>query len=96
MVVLLNGSCAVTVKLNAVPGVAVAGAETVKCVAAVALTVTLLDVPVIEELSVSVAVMVWVPAVFSVAAKVPVPLVRVEFAGSTACPSLLVKWTVPV
>ena len=45
-------------KLNAEPAVAEAGALTVKCVAAAALTVMLLDVPVIEELTVSVAVMV--------------------------------------
>jgi len=46
---------------------------------------------VIDAVTVSVAVMCWVPAVFSVALKVPVPLVRVELAGRTAWPSLLVK-----
>jgi hypothetical protein len=35
------------------------------------------------------------PTVFSVAWKVPTPLVSVEFAGNTAAPSLLVKCTVP-
>ena len=39
MAVLLNWSWAVTVKLNAVPAVAVLGALTAKCVAAAALTV---------------------------------------------------------
>ncbi len=43
-----------------------------------------LDVPVIEAATVSVAVMVWLPAVFSVAEKVPVPFVSVALAGSTA------------
>ena len=49
----------------------------------------------IDALAVSVAVMVWLPKVFSVAKKVPVPFVRVEFAGSAACGSVLVKWIVP-
>ena len=53
-------------------------------------------VPVIEAVTVSVPVMVWLPAVLSVALSVPVPFVSVEFAGSTACPSVLVKCTVPV
>ncbi len=35
------------------------------------------------------------PPVLSVAANVPVPFVSVEFAGSVADPSLLVKCTVP-
>jgi hypothetical protein len=82
----------VTVKLNALPAVADAGAETAKCVAApAATTVIVFDVPVIEAFPVSVAVMACGPAVFSVAENVPVPLVNVEFAGNTAAPSLLVK-----
>ena len=48
-----------------------------------------------ELVAVSVAVTVWLPAVFRVALKVPTPLVRVELAGSVAWASLLVKWTVP-
>ena len=52
--------------------------------------------PVIELVTVSVAVIVWLPAVLSVALKVPVPLVKVLLAGRTAAPSVLVKWTVPV
>ena len=44
----------------------------------------------------SVAVIVWLPAVLSVALKVPVPLVSVELAGRAAWPSVLVKWTVPL
>jgi hypothetical protein len=92
---LLNGSSAVTVKLSAAPPVAVAGAETTKCVAAAALTAIVLDVPAIDAVTISVAVTVWLPAVFKVAENVPAPLVNTEFAGNTAAPSLLVKCTVP-
>jgi hypothetical protein len=67
------------------------GALTVKCVAGPGPTETFPDVPAIDELTVSVAVTVWVPAVSRVAEKVPVPLVSVLSAGSTAAPSLLVK-----
>ena len=56
--VLLNGSSAVTVKLNALPAVAFAGAVTAKLVAAAALTAMLFDVPVTELLTEAVAVMV--------------------------------------
>jgi hypothetical protein len=40
--------------------------------------------PVIELVVVSVAVSVWLPAVFKVALKLPMPLVSVLFAGNTA------------
>ena len=53
-------------------------------------------VPVMDELTVSVAVMVWLPAVASVAENVLAPAVKVELAGRVADPSVLVKWTVPV
>jgi hypothetical protein len=53
------------------------------------------EVPVIEALTVSVAVMVLLPTVSKVAEKVPVPFVKVESAGSAAWPSVLVKCTVP-
>ena len=62
---------------------------------AVAITVIGFDVPVIDALTVSVAVIVGFPAVLSVAENVPVPFVSVEFDGSTACASLLVKCTIP-
>jgi hypothetical protein len=88
-------SRAVTVKLNGVPLVAVAGADTAKCVAAAALTAIAPEVPVIDGVTVSVAVIVCEPAVFSVAENVPAPFVNVAFAGNTACPSLLVKCTKP-
>lgn len=50
-----------------------------------------LDVPVIDAVPVSVAVMVWLPTVFSVAEKLPVPFIRDPFAGSDAWESVLVK-----
>jgi hypothetical protein len=93
--VLFRLSRAVTVKLKAVPAVAAPGADTAKCVAAAAPTTMLFDVPVMLLVTVSVAVMVWPPAVFSVAESDPVPFVKVEFDGRTAWPSLLVKCTVP-
>ena len=66
-----------TVKLSAVPAVAVAGAVTLKCVAAAAPTTIVPLVPVILDVTVSVAVIVWLPADFSVALDVTVPPVRV-------------------
>ena len=93
---MLFWSSAVTVKLKAVPAVAVAGAETVKCVAGPALTAMLDEVPVMEEVNESVAEIVWPLAVLSVTGNVPVPLVKVEFGGNVTVPSVLVKWTVPV
>jgi hypothetical protein len=53
------------------------------------------EAPAIEAVTVSVAVMVWPPSVFSVAEKIAVPLGSVELAGSTAWTSVLVKCTVP-
>ena len=94
--VLPNVSSAVTVKLNAVPLLAAPGAATVKWVAAAGLTVIAAVVPVIEAVTVSVAVTVCEPAVLSVTEKFPVPAVRVAFAGKTAWPSLLVMCTIPV
>jgi hypothetical protein len=82
--VLLNWSSAVTVKLKAVPAVALEGALTLKCVAVAAPTVIVLVVPVMEEVTVSVAVRLWLPAVFKVALKLPVPFVSVLFAGNMA------------
>ena len=54
------------------------------------------DVPVIDGVTVSVAVMVWLPAVSRVAEKVPVPELSVVLAGRIACGSLLVKAAVPL
>ena len=53
------------------------------------------EVPLIDAVTVSVAVMVWVPMLRSVAENTHIPLVSVEFPGSTACASLLEKCTVP-
>jgi hypothetical protein len=76
--------------------VPVGGALEVIASGPAAVTLIELEVPVIEAVIVSVAVMVWLPVVFGVTEKVPVPFVSVELAGSTACPSLLVKCAVPV
>src|SRR5258708_13744741 len=80
---------------NATPEVAAPGAETVKCVAAAALTAIVLLVPVIDAVTVSVAVIVWLPAVSSVALNVPTPLTTAEFTAKLPAPSQLVKCTVP-
>ena len=49
-----------------------------------ALTLTALVVPVTLLVAVSLAVIVWLPAVLSVTVKVPVPLVNVLLAGNAA------------
>jgi predicted RNA-binding protein with TRAM domain len=85
----------VTVTLKAVPTVSGDAAETTNLVAAAAFTVIVPDVPVMEDVTVSVAVIVRFPAVFSVAENVPTPFVNVESAGKVAEPSVLVKCTVP-
>lgn len=82
--------------LNGVPAVATPEAATRKCVAAPDKTAIALDVPVMLEVTVSVAVTDWFPKVLKVTGKVPAPPVSVVFAGSTAEGSVLVKWTVPV
>ena len=93
---MFNPSSAVTVYEFDVPAVTGLVPVTEKWVAAPALTEIELEVPVMELVAVSVAVMVRGPVVLRVTENVPVPLVSVEFAGSTAAPSLEVKWTVPV
>jgi hypothetical protein len=54
------------------------------------------DVPVMVELTVSVAVMVWFPGVNKVTGNCAEPLVSVESAGRVAAPSVLLKCTVSV
>jgi hypothetical protein len=49
------------------------------------------EVPLIEFETLSVAVMVWLPEVFSVAEKDPVPFVSFELAGNIALASELEK-----
>lgn len=82
-------------KLKAVPAVPDDGAVTTNVVAAPGFTVMELDVPVMDDVTVSVAVMVRAPGVFSVTENVPTPFVNVELAGNVADGSVLVKWTVP-
>ena len=77
--------------MKARPAVAVPGAESARLAAVPGFTVMAEVEPVSVPFTVSIAVMVWLPAVFSVAENVPVPLVNVELAGRTACPSVLVK-----
>ena len=67
MTVLLLAFCAVTVTLNAVPAVAEVGvAETFRWVTCAAVATATGAEPVIEEVTVSVAVTVWLPVVFRV------------------------------
>ena len=85
---------AVTVTLNDAPAVADAGADTVRWVAAAAPTAIVPLVPVIDAVTVSVAVMVRLPAVFSVAEPLWTPAsppVNVWSAGNTAAASDDVK-----
>jgi hypothetical protein len=68
---------------------------TVNNTAATVVTLMAPDVPVIDAVTVSVAAIVWLPKVLSVAVKLPTPSVSVEFTGNTAPSSLLVKCTLP-
>lgn len=91
-------SSAVTVIVIAVPAVAVKGAATTNLEMAAGLTVIAPVVPVtvpVPDAAVSIAVTVWLPAVFNVTEKLPAPFVSVTFAGSAAWLSVLVKRTVP-
>jgi hypothetical protein len=85
-------SSAVTLKVKGMAVVTDAGAVTPRIVAGPGLIVIVPDVPVTDDVTESVAVMVCEPAVERVAEKVPVPLVRVVSAGSVMDPpSVLVK-----
>ena len=53
------------------------------------------DFPLSEPMTVSVAVMFWLPELSVVAKKFPAPPGRGAFAGRMALASLLAKWTVP-
>ena len=46
--------------------------------------------------SASVAVIVWLPAVFKVMGNVPIPALNVASPGRVALASLLLRWTLPV
>jgi hypothetical protein len=73
-----------------------AGDTKLKAVMALLLRTTIpVWLPVMELVTVSVAVIVWVPAVLRMPQKSPSPLERVELAGKTAAPSVLVMATKP-
>ena len=61
-------------------------------------TVMALLVPVMVGVveTVSVAVIVWLPALLSVALKIPMPPDRLGSAGRLALAALVVKWTSPL
>ena len=83
--------------LKATPAVCGEELVTLNVAAVLGETVIALVAPVIDAVTVSVAVIICVPAVFSVTPPTNVftPLVSVEFTGSTAAPSDEVKCTVP-
>lgn len=87
-------SSAVTVKLNAVPGVALLGAATESWDAGPTATAIELEDP-LMAFTASFTLIDWLAAVISVIEKLPTPLVSLESAGRTALGSLLVKCTVP-
>src|SRR5271166_828459 len=73
-----------TVRPKEVFGVTLAGGVvTTRVLSAAGLTVTEADETVIVEVTVSVAVTVWLPAVFRVTLKDPEPVVRVELGGNS-------------
>ena len=75
----------------AVPNSGIVGVGVAVGVGAGVETIMVALVPVIELLTVSVAVTVWEPAVSKVTENVPTPLVRVELEGKTAALSVEVK-----
>ena len=78
--------------MAATPAVIEAGKPvTIKVLAAAATTVMPDWLPVSELVSVSVAVNDWLPAVFKMALKAPMPLLRPASAGRSAWASLLLK-----
>ena len=84
-----------TVTVSTPPAVSVLAPVTTRWVAVPGVTVMPDSVPVMAGVTVSVAVIVSDPDVFSVTLKVPTPSVKVAAAGSTAWPSLLVIATLP-
>ena len=81
---MFEASSAVTVKLKAVPAVALAGAVTEKCVGGAALTLMEPEVPAVKTPAASATVRVWLPLVLKVTENVPLPFVNFESAGSAA------------
>ena len=97
-VVLLLRSTAVTVKLKAVPAVCGDDAETTNVVVGPGVSVMTLLVPVIEEFTESVAVMVNVPDFLGATLNEPVPFVSVTglpFEYTRNGSSVLVRFTFP-
>ena len=82
----LSFTVATSAAANAVLIAALCGVPLVAVIddAVPVLTLIAFEVPVVVAVTVSVALMVWLPAVFSVAENVPDPLVNVEFAGKVA------------
>jgi hypothetical protein len=76
--------------------VPVGGAPEVIASAGDAVTAIEFVVPLMEGVTVSVAVTVWGPGVSSVIGKTRPPLGSVALAGRMAVVSVLEKWTVPV
>ncbi len=91
-----KASWAVTVKELGLPAVVVVGRPAMRNLLAVAGVTVVLAIPVMLEVTVSVAFRDCAPAVLRVALKLPVPFVRAALLGRTACPSLLVNKTTPV
>ena len=90
-------SRAVTVTFKAMPAPLVAAAGvTLKCVAGSGAETAIDDVvPLINADTVSVAVIVRLPADFGVTENEPMPPDKAESAGNTAAGSVEVKWTRP-
>jgi hypothetical protein len=92
---LLAASSALTVTLKVALVFVEPGPFMARCVAVLLTTLIALDVAFNEAVTVSVAVMVCEPIDLNVTVKFPVRFVKGEFAGSTACASVLVKCRVP-
>src|SRR5262249_21677981 len=77
---------AITVAVNvcATPYVTVAAEGASEVIVEFTAAFTAPDVPLIDGVTVSVALRVWLPAVFSEAENVPAPLVKVELPGNIA------------
>jgi len=96
----VNGGCPplATVKLSKYgnPTAPAAGSGVLLITGGVGvLTMIEFEVPVMEAVTVSVALIVWTPSVFSVTGRFAVPFVSVILAGKMASGSVLEKCTVP-
>ena len=92
-----KASSAVSVTTSEPPAASVLGPlPTTNWLAAAALTVTMLLVPLIDSVVESLTFTVCVPTVSSVMLSVATPLVKLDGVPNTACPSVLLKVTGPV